>query len=733
MIGRSKLVGCCIFVMGLAWMCSTGMAQEIKDQDEKKQSDTYSLEDIVVSASPTDTSVEKMAVRAQVITEEEIERLPARTVMDLLQYVEGVFMPLGEGTKQSFPNLTIRGLGSGYFGRNTPVIFMLNGHNLTGTWGSYFTFADLQLIPARVVERIEVIKGPYSSIYGSGALGGVINIVTKKRFSRLPEGTIEGTVGSEDHRDVQGYLAGRYKNFNAIGWGESFQGDSRKYYSKDWESIWGYQEEGVAEMQKFGGSVLWDLPNSGFVHFLAAHEDRNKNLIEGRVYGDEHFDTDIFQLYGESPAGDLGKLKIYLNYGDSKDWELGDFGNGISAPKNPSDPHYITGTSLYGPSKVLGAKTLMNIDLWGHMLTPGVEYRRQETGYDTWIGDKEILAGSHDGTQDIYSAFLEANLMFGKLEIIPSVRFDYFSTEADYSSAETIQVPWDPTGGGMPDNRVTVHPNTIHGEDDDYSIDPKLLMAYYLNPNVKLRAAAGRTFRAPTALERYNYDYGTVQQYAASGELDPERVTSVEAGSDLSFFDGRLNLAGTVFYLWADDRIEFAPSLSDLNTKVYQNLDSEAYGLELSIDAVLYKGLRLSVATALTHSEYTSGAFEGLNVPSVPDFSIYPALDYTYKGFSAHLGLNIVGNRDIVNDPSVKGFAPVTVDDDPYYLLDASVRYDYKLTKDLTAFVKLWGKNLLDDAYTVDTFFVYLEPYALPNFNPKSQGATVFLSVGLDF
>jgi outer membrane receptor for ferrienterochelin and colicins len=194
------------------------LAEEVQEQEAKgegtqarkeKVEEYYRFDEIKVSASPTDTPVDKMAVRTIVMTDEEIKRTPARNVMDLLQYVEGIYMPLGEGSKQSFPNLTIRGLGSGYFGRNTPVLFSLNGHNLTGTWGSYFTFADLQLIPISAIERIEVVKGPYSSIYGSGALGGVINIVTKKRFTHIPEGHVEGTGGSEEHLNVEGYLAGK--------------------------------------------------------------------------------------------------------------------------------------------------------------------------------------------------------------------------------------------------------------------------------------------------------------------------------------------------------------------------------------------------------------------------------------------------------------------------------------------------------------------------------------------
>jgi len=690
------------------------------------------MEEMTVTTSPTDTKVEDMPVRTVVMTAQDIQDGAYRNAFDVFQSIEGLYAPLGEGAKQSFPTMTIRGLGSGYFGRNTPVIFLLNGHNITGTWGAYFSFADLQLIPASVIERVEVVKGPYSSIYGSGALGGVINIVTKQRFDKEISGHFEASVGSESFGNYEGYLGGNYKNFNWIAWGDYYQGDDRKYYRQDWQEVYGELGEGTTDMNKFGGSGQLDLPNGGIIQFLVAHEERDKTLSESRFYGDEHFKTTVYQLKYEGPLTKNLATKVYFNYNESEDWEPGDWGNGVSIPMRLDDPHYIASVGDYGPSKVWGAKALVNWKIGQHVITPGVEWRRQTTEYKTWAGNREILKGWHDGEQDIYSAFLEGQFVWGRFELTPSLRFDYWRTKGDVSGPDSEVVPWDGPGTAA-GNSVTVLTGSMSGSTNESSLDPKIRAAYFLNQNVKLRAAAGQTFRAPTALELYNYDYSTVQDYAASGDLDPERVTSFEVGADTEWLNNRLLVSGTVFYSIAKDRIEYAPDPEKQNTKRFQNLDSNAYGLELAFRALLHQGLWFSTAAAFTNSEYDGGSFDGLDVPLIPNYKIYTALDYRYRRFSAHVGADFIGERTILNDPTVEGLAPTTVKDDGYVLVDAALRYDYPINQRLTAFVKLWGKNLLDQDYMVDGFFVYLEPYGGANFAPIAQGRTVYLTVGFDF
>jgi outer membrane receptor protein involved in Fe transport len=440
----------------------------------------------------------------------------------------------------------------------------------------------------------------------------------------------------------------------------------------------------------------------------------------------------MYQLRTEYPLNEALEFKAYLNHSRLEDWERGDWSNGVSAPKHIGDPVYVASFGEYGPTEYWGAKGLLNWKIGNHVITPGVEWRRREFWYATWVGDKAFKVGYHDSTQDIYSAFLEGTFNWGKWEVMPSLRFDSWSTDVTFSSPETETVPYNGPGTTA-GNTVTIHPYSETVDETDSSIDPKLRVAYHLTDEIKLRCAVGRTFRAPSPYEKYNYSFSSVQLYATNANLDPEQVTSVEVGADMIFLNGKLLLNTTFFYNQARNRIEMAPDAKLDNTKVFQNLDSDAYGMEFTAKAFLIEGLWFSMNAALTSSEYDGGPFDGESVPMVPDYKVYTALDYRWGAFSAHVGVDFIGERTITIDPTVTGAWPKVVKADSYALVDASLRYDLKLSDDLTLFFKLWGKNLLDQEYMVDSFFVYLEPRGGANFEPLSQGATYYFTVGFDF
>ncbi|MCO7223932.1 TonB-dependent siderophore receptor [Pleionea sp. CnH1-48] len=158
-------------------------------------SDEISLEDLlsldVSGVSKKKESVEKAPGIVTVISAEQIRELGARNLTDALARVPGVF---------SFDNyfsltdqFSIRGnLSEDY---NTKILFLINGHpsyhTLTGTF-----FSDM--IPIEAVERIEVVRGPVSVLYGTNALTGVINIITKQSLENDAKATASVETSSHD-------------------------------------------------------------------------------------------------------------------------------------------------------------------------------------------------------------------------------------------------------------------------------------------------------------------------------------------------------------------------------------------------------------------------------------------------------------------------------------------------------------------------------------------------------
>ena len=136
------------------------------------ESKTTPLKEVVVTASRIETATDKVAHAITVVSQEEIQKNQYRNVIEALRSVPGVDVvqsgPLG-GNASAF----LRGANSEH------TLVLLDGieMNNPATTNRAFNLANLTLDN---VERIEVLRGPQSTLYGSDALGGVINIITKK-------------------------------------------------------------------------------------------------------------------------------------------------------------------------------------------------------------------------------------------------------------------------------------------------------------------------------------------------------------------------------------------------------------------------------------------------------------------------------------------------------------------------------------------------------------------------
>ncbi len=130
------------------------------------------LDPIVVTATKSPKKLENIPAVVTLVTAQEIKTIPARTVGDLLADLPGVYPyePQGVGvvTPQSF---TIN--GNGFPGS---TLILVDGQKINSPYTDY---AYLTTVPVRAVDRIEVIRGPFSALYGSSAGGGIINIITK--------------------------------------------------------------------------------------------------------------------------------------------------------------------------------------------------------------------------------------------------------------------------------------------------------------------------------------------------------------------------------------------------------------------------------------------------------------------------------------------------------------------------------------------------------------------------
>lgn len=153
---------------------------------------TPELDDVIVTATRTAVTVDDTLAPVNVITREDIERLQARSLIDLLRGLPGVSIANNGGPgKQT--SLFLRGTESDH------LLVLVDGVRVGSATAGSVAFQDL---PVEQIERIEVVRGPRSSLYGSEAIGGVIQIFTRRGAGQGLNSSFSATLGSYRTREA---------------------------------------------------------------------------------------------------------------------------------------------------------------------------------------------------------------------------------------------------------------------------------------------------------------------------------------------------------------------------------------------------------------------------------------------------------------------------------------------------------------------------------------------------
>lgn len=169
----------------------------------------------VVSATRREESIEKITRFVTVITREEIEKSGKRYVMDFLRGQPGVTALQG-GSNGRITSVFVRGTNSNM------TLVMLDGVQINSpTTGT----ANLENFTVTDIERIEIVRGPQSVLYGADALGGVINIITKPGKERGLHGDAQFEYGTHETFNESGSLSGQFDKFSFSGAGGRFDSE----------------------------------------------------------------------------------------------------------------------------------------------------------------------------------------------------------------------------------------------------------------------------------------------------------------------------------------------------------------------------------------------------------------------------------------------------------------------------------------------------------------------------
>ena len=167
-----SLLSCKPLSIAVALICSSLSATSFASESSQN-TQTETDEQMVVTATRTETSLKQAPASMSVITADDIENNPGITLADIVADSTSVESDF-DSTRAGRQMISIRGMDSDY------TLIMVNGRRLSSASaiirGNDF---DLSTIPVESIERVEIIRGPMSALYGSDGMGGTINIITK--------------------------------------------------------------------------------------------------------------------------------------------------------------------------------------------------------------------------------------------------------------------------------------------------------------------------------------------------------------------------------------------------------------------------------------------------------------------------------------------------------------------------------------------------------------------------
>ncbi len=583
----------------------------------------------VSAASRAAESVEDAPGSVSIISAQELRAMAYPTIAEALRGVRGAFL----SDDRSYESVGFRGFGRpGDYGNR--VLVLLDGHPTNDDWvNSSYVGYDAR-VDLDDVERIEVVRGPGSVLYGTGAFSGVINVVTRGRDA--PNG---GDVGvSANQYGVARARAGvRWRRGQFGLWASvaGAYGGGRDLYFPE------YAQPAMGMAPAFDG---WSRDADGFTAGMVTGRVWYRDLTLQWFFNsrDKHIPTGIYDTLPGSARTDFVDARglLELRY----------------------EPHL-------GDTFQLLTRAYLNYYRFVERLAYD-DATPNDDGYDTYRG---LWAGAE--ARAVWTPSRALRLAVGGEGAAHLIVHQTAGTVAAPESDDASDHPYQTAAAYVSaDGSLTDwFRYSAGGRLDWYStfgatVNPRLALIFRPYARGNLKVMAGRSFRAPSIYEIY-YTTATARPNAA---LQPETILSGEVE-----FSHRITNTWTVLAAGYANYIQNLIALGTVRQGMadfdqYQNTAAPVLtlGAEAEVRREWRQGWMLSAAYAYQHSRYVS-APDRREVPNAPEhlFSLRAAAPVVPSLFVASTRLSIEGPRWDRNDRAVAG-APAQSRTDPAAIWD---------------------------------------------------------------
>ncbi|MEP6846390.1 MAG: TonB-dependent receptor, partial [Panacibacter sp.] len=662
--------------------------------DFSLESSVIEQEGVTVTGTSFATRLKQSPQAVKVIKHTDLETVSSTNLIDALAKLVPGVTALSTGPAIAKP--FIRGLG---YNR---VLVINDGIRQEGQqWGDEHGIE----IDDYSVQRIEVLKGPASLMYGSDAIAGVINIQSQVP---VPEGTGKFNFSSEYQtnnklRGFYGNIAGTKHGFswNAYGSYKGAQDYKNKYDGYIFNSK--FYNSNFGGMLAYGGS--W-----GNSRILLSNFDQRLGIVEGErdsttgafvksiSGGEEDIATseDFKKIKPEIPAQRVRHFKIISDNGFNLGKNRLDLVVGFQQNQRQEfgDPDALNVAGAYFDLKTINYAARFHLPSnknWKTSLgITGMEQKNINKGIEVIIPDYQLF----DIGAFVYSQFIK-----DKLSVSGGARFD-----TRHINGDAMVVDAEPKFSAL--------------ERNFSNISGSIGLAYQASKIITLKANIARGFRAPNLaeLESNGAHEGTNRYEVGNNNLKSEISLQADAGAEINTQHVSLianafynNIMDFIFYekvqnaSGADSILTDPASGTDLNLYRFTQNDAHLYGAEFSIDIHPHPldWLHFKNTSSYIRGQFKNAVDGSKNIPFIPAAKLMSELrgNFLSKGKRyKNLYVSLSGDYTFAQNNAFTGYNTETASGG-YYLINASIGTDIVAKGKTIASIHLSGFNLANVAY----------------------------------
>ena len=609
----------------------SGTAHAVYAEDTQAQKEGYETAPVVVTASGFEEDVRFAPASISVIKADEIAQRGYTDLRQVLDMVEGVDT-FGATGRFDTPAVSIRGMDDGYTLLLVDGVAQVGPGIAGGMMRSFNQLANTSLPTPSQIERIEVVRGPMSTLYGSDAMGGVINIITKKVTDEFHGSVSVGSIleTTDDKSNTMKY------NFNVAGpiTRDKVGMQMRGSYLKRGPSAFGVDKEKRDYDNWNLGTRVTYTPAAGHSYYLDI--DRGQNMRDGdfaqrgKMKPPSPPNAEVVTKLDGDVAQRFDRMKIVLG-AENKVGKEGTWTNTLSFLRN--EMHLdadMTGTAKRNiPLLRIPIRSQIRNNVKNDFVT-------FDTKYVTPLGDDHTLAVGARWQREGVDYHLKRTIAPTGSAPLPFVNMMRKRSSNDNGSLSRSS--WalygEDTWALTKKLVFTYGLRYDHPEDYDDNLSPRGYLIYMPNRNFTVKGGVATGYKAPTMLQSAPVDIHlniTGEIYRGNTGLKPEKSTTEEIGF---YYHNEHDTDAHVTFFHTDfkNKIDLSDAVSVAgvgDVRTYENVGkARIHGVEVGTKFAIAPKVTAGLNWTLLTSQIKSGKNVGQPLRSTPKQAVNLRLDW---------------------------------------------------------------------------------------------------------